>query len=113
MPEFEHPGDEISQEGMLLAMMTIISDKYTKSWHYKMKNASFAKFFTTFMKRYSYAMFVKLLENKNFRVIMKIFLNSEGFQSEMQTINSMKENQETYENAAKVILSICNGEVEN
>mmetsp|Transcript_9702 Transcript_9702/g.10885 ORF Transcript_9702/g.10885 Transcript_9702/m.10885 type:complete len:97 (+) Transcript_9702:303-593(+) len=56
IPEYENPMTAISQEGMLMVMMTIISQQLAKSWCYKMKNQSFNKYFVKVMTKYSYSM---------------------------------------------------------
>jgi len=104
--EFLNPTEALSKDGIVLVMMVIISQPLTKSWSYKMKSASFVRYFNTFMSKYSYALMQKLFENFNFRLLVKTFLNSEGFEEAMQTTLSMKENQDVYESAAKTFLNL-------
>lgn len=94
------PNEELSQDGIVLVMMAIISQPMTKSWAYKMKNSLFVKYFNTFMSKYSYSMLVKLFDNLNFRFILKQYLVSDGFVDTKETTNTMIENREAYENAA-------------
>lgn len=55
LPAYVNPAEGISQEGMLMVMMTIISQQLSKSWCYKMKNQSFNKYFLNIMNKYSYS----------------------------------------------------------
>jgi len=105
LPEAELPGKSISQEGILLVMMTIISQKLTKSWSYKLKNQSFNKNFTKVMSKYSFALCLKLFENKNFKLVAQSFLTGEGFNESIDEMSTMKENLDAYEDARVFFLS--------
>lgn len=71
-----------------------------------MKHNIFAKVFNTFMSKYSYAMLVKLFENLNFKLIMKTFLESEGFRESLDSTQTMIENREAYTCAAQSFLDL-------
>lgn len=107
LPSYLAPNEGISQEGILLVVMTIVSQQLTKSWCYKMKNQSFNKYFTKVMSKYSFAMCQKLFENVNFKYVAKQFLEGEGFSAETEFMSTMKENAEAYEKARVYFLELC------
>lgn len=53
--QLENPSVGVSREGMLLVMMTMISQQLARSWYYKMKNQSFNKYFNKVMSKYSFS----------------------------------------------------------
>lgn len=103
----ENPNDAISEEGMLMVMMTIISQQLARSWYYKMKNQSFNKYFNKVMSKYSYSCWIKLFENKNFKLVAKQFLEGEGLNQAIEENKAMQENVGAYQEAAQEFLSKC------
>lgn len=107
LPEVENPSMGLSQEGLLLVIMVTISQQLTRSWYYKMKNQSFNKYFTKVMSKYSYSLWLKLFENKNFRVVIHKFLSGDGFREAFADSKSMQDNAAAYEDAVQEFLSKC------
>ena len=107
LPPFSNPNVEASQDGILLVMMTIISQQMTKSWYYKMKNQSYNKLLVKIMSKYSYSSWMKLFNNTNFILVASKFFIGEGFTEAKQTIPSIKENIQVYEHAANFFKDIC------
>lgn len=103
----ENPSVEISEEGMLMVMMTIISQNLARSWYYKMKNQAFNKYFNKVMSKYSYSTCMKLFDNKNFKLVAKQFFEGEGLTQAMEENKAMQENSEAYSNAVQEFLSKC------
>lgn len=111
IPEYANPCAGISQEGMLMVMMTMISQQMTKSWCYKMKNQSFNKHFVKLMNKYSYAMCVKLFDNLNFSFVVDKFFQGAGYQESKESIQTFQENKAAYESAAEFFKGLCKSKV--
>ena len=107
LPVYENPADGISQEGMLMVMMTIISQQLSKSWWYKMKNQSFNKYFVNIMNKYSFSVWIKLFDNLNFTFVVSKFLNGNGFDEAKQSMQTFQENSDAYDEAAKFFKDLC------
>ena len=107
LPVYENPADGISQEGMLMVMMTIISQQLSKSWCYKMKNQSFNKYFVNIMNKYSYSVWIKLFDNLNFSFVVSKFLNGSGFDEAKQSMQTFQESSAAYDEAAQFFKDLC------
>lgn len=107
LPTYVNPSEGISQEGMLMVMMTIISQQLSKSWCYKMKNQSFNKYFLNIMSKYSYSVWIKLFDNLNFSFVVSKFLNGSGFTEAKQSMQTIQENSEAYEEAVQFFKDLC------